>query len=135
MRRATGGLPECRPRLALYTRNPIKAAIKLPNSVIRTPASGPSGDILNLTFMFLFRQTLRAFCPLTCCNRDSHSVQFMARTMSELRMIPTDRPSGRHYVAEGNWNLAGGMDRTHQRSNWRVRMVAGARFELATFGL
>lgn len=58
--------------------------------------------------------------------------------VSEIRMMPQGGPAGRYYIAEGQWNLLGDSaqkDQTRQTSAWRVRMVAGARFELATFGL
>jgi site-specific DNA recombinase len=55
-----------------------------------------------------------------------------------IRMTPRERAGVRYYAAEGEWNLLGGMqewDRTRRPPDQRVRMVAGARFELATFGL
>ena len=56
----------------------------------------------------------------------------------EIRMIPHRSEKNRFYVAEGNWDLLGRdpvVDRRRQYRDWRLRMVAGVRFELTTFGL
>ena len=58
--------------------------------------------------------------------------------VSEIRLIPRQTDSGAEYVAVGEWDLLGNfpeMDRARNRSGVRARLVAGARFELATFGL
>ena len=57
---------------------------------------------------------------------------------SEIRITPHSDLKHRYYVAEGNWDLLGSdpiLARTRQLSDWRIRMVAGVRFELTTFGL
>ena len=62
----------------------------------------------------------------------------LAKHIKEIRMNPTEREAERFYVADGEWNLLGGFPGTgptRQPSDWRVRMVAGAGFEPATFGL
>ena len=62
----------------------------------------------------------------------------LAKHLREIRMQPSTVRAERFYVAEGEWNLLGGfpgIGPTRQPSDWRVRMVAGAGFEPATFGL
>ena len=62
----------------------------------------------------------------------------LAKHVREIRMRPSTVGAERFYVAEGEWNLLGslpGTGPTRQPSDWRVRMVAGAGFEPATFGL
>jgi DNA invertase Pin-like site-specific DNA recombinase len=62
----------------------------------------------------------------------------LAKHVREIRMQPSTVGAERFYVAEGEWNLLGsfpGTGPTRQPSDWRVRMVAGAGFEPATFGL
>ena len=62
----------------------------------------------------------------------------LAKHIKEIRMKPTEMGAERFYLAEGEWNLLGGFPGTgptRQPSDWRVRMVAGAGFEPATFGL
>jgi site-specific DNA recombinase len=52
---------------------------------------------------------------------------------SEITMTPHNDAARRCYVAEGEWDLLGGrLDRSRQPSDWRLRMVAGARFEPTT---
>ena len=56
----------------------------------------------------------------------------------EIAMIPNRNQKHRFYIAEGNWHLLGRdpiVDRGRQSRDWRLRMVAGVRFELTTFGL
>lgn len=57
--------------------------------------------------------------------------------LGSVRMVPEGEGKNRHYVAEGRWNLLGREElaQTRQPLDRRVWMVAGARFELATFGL
>ena len=60
------------------------------------------------------------------------------RHLPEVRMFPENEDKNWHYVAEGNWDLLGTDPRVASRRqflDWRLEMVAGARFELATFGL
>ncbi len=55
-----------------------------------------------------------------------------------IRMTPQGAEPKPHYVAEGEWDLLGERsqeDRMLRPSDRSIRMVAGARFELATFGL
>jgi hypothetical protein len=62
----------------------------------------------------------------------------LAKHLPEIQMRPSTLGEERFYVAEGEWNLLGGFPGTgptRQPSDWRVRMVAGAGFEPATFGL
>ena len=62
----------------------------------------------------------------------------LRRHLDEVRMIPTHGQETWHYVATGTWDLLGadsGVDRTRQRSDWRIRMVAGVGFEPTTSGL
>ena len=57
---------------------------------------------------------------------------------SVITMTPHSNEGRRFYVAEGNWDLLGRepiLDQRRQRDDWRLRMVAGVRFELTTFGL
>jgi site-specific DNA recombinase len=56
--------------------------------------------------------------------------------VQQVQMIPTYPAEGKpYYVAEGNWDLLGSVDRMLSPSGESIRMVAGARFERATFGL
>jgi site-specific DNA recombinase len=62
----------------------------------------------------------------------------LAKHVREIKMQPRQVGQHRFYQAEGEWNLLGGLPETGpngQQSGWRVRMVAGAGFEPATFGL
>ena len=62
----------------------------------------------------------------------------LAKHVREIRMQASNVGEERFYVADGEWNLLGslpGTGPTRQPSDWRVRMVAGAGFEPATFGL
>jgi hypothetical protein len=62
----------------------------------------------------------------------------LAKHVKEIRMKPTEMGAERFYIAEGEWNLLGSLPGTgpkRQPSDWRVRMVVGAGFEPATFGL
>ena len=68
--------------------------------------------------------------------------QELHRHLNVVKMHPVGNGRKWHYEAEGAWNLLGTDDATPreehsaQDSNeGRLRMVAGARFELATFGL
>jgi site-specific DNA recombinase len=57
---------------------------------------------------------------------------------SIITMTPHSNKDRRFYIAEGNWDLLGRepiLDQRRQRDDWRLRMVAGVRFELTTFGL
>jgi site-specific DNA recombinase len=56
----------------------------------------------------------------------------LAKHVSEIKMLP--HSSGNYYSAEGDWNLLAGYASV-PRDFGNVPMVAGARFELATFGL
>ena len=60
------------------------------------------------------------------------------RHVKEIRMFPARNGEGWHYEAEGSWNLLTGDSRLDQRrwcDDQRLRVVAGVRFELTTFGL
>jgi site-specific DNA recombinase len=60
----------------------------------------------------------------------------LARHVNEIRMEPNF--TERHYTARGEWDLLGGnpeTDRARHLPGVRARMVAGAGFEPATFGL
>jgi hypothetical protein len=62
----------------------------------------------------------------------------LAKHVNVIRLYPSTVGAERFYGAEGEWNLLGGFPGTgptRQPSDWRVRMVAGAGFEPATFGL
>jgi DNA invertase Pin-like site-specific DNA recombinase len=62
----------------------------------------------------------------------------LAKHVRQIKMQPRQVGQHRFYQAEGEWNLFGGLPETGpngQSSDWRVRMVAGAGFEPATFGL
>jgi hypothetical protein len=60
----------------------------------------------------------------------------LGKHITEIRMVPNLRE--RYYTAIGSWSLLGrcpATSPTHQYFDVRVRMVAGAGFEPATFGL
>lgn len=62
----------------------------------------------------------------------------LLKHVSEIRMIPQGGNGKPHYLAEGSWNLLGNEKDapfSNGASSTQIRMVAGARFELATFGL
>ena len=61
----------------------------------------------------------------------------LQKHVSEIRMIPQAGDGMPHYVAEGRWNLLGsGKDPLAGDTTARqIRVVAGAGFEPATFGL
>ena len=96
-----------------------------PNSVsteigrIRQFATGRLGDI---------RQILKIDVQKAKAELEKH--------VSEIRMVPQVQGKTGHYVAEGEWNLLGGYgEDAGNPANKRIRMVAGAGFEPATFGL
>ena len=59
--------------------------------------------------------------------------------VSEIRMIPQQAGHGKgHYVAKGEWKLLGNVQdelRALESVHREIRVVAGAGFEPATFGL
>jgi hypothetical protein len=55
--------------------------------------------------------------------------------VSEIRMIPQSGDGKPHYVAEGSWHLLGIESDSSEGAFTQIRMVAGAGFEPATFGL
>jgi len=60
----------------------------------------------------------------------------LAKHVEQVRMEPD--PTGRFYTVSGEWNLLGGFQNFKgpmPSPNARIRMVAGAGFEPATFGL
>ena len=62
----------------------------------------------------------------------------LGKHLSKVRMIPQQVGAVGCYVAEGQWNLLGGYpktDRARHLLDERARLVAGAGFEPATFGL
>jgi hypothetical protein len=63
----------------------------------------------------------------------------LLKHVSEIRMMPQARNENEkpHYVAEGNWNLLGHEKEEFAGDNTsrQIRVVAGAGFEPATFGL
>ena len=62
----------------------------------------------------------------------------LLKHVSEIRMIPQGGEGKPHYVAEGRWNLLGNEKDSSASLNavpTQIRMVAGAGFEPATFGL
>jgi hypothetical protein len=60
----------------------------------------------------------------------------LLKHVSEIRLTPQDGNPRGHYVAEGTWDLVGKEDGpAHDPAPVSIRMVAGVRFELTTFGL
>jgi DNA invertase Pin-like site-specific DNA recombinase len=63
----------------------------------------------------------------------------LQKHLSGIRMVPTERNGNRFYVAEGEWDMTPEMKTGSQlfdsEENPYFRMVAGAGFEPATFGL
>jgi site-specific DNA recombinase len=59
----------------------------------------------------------------------------LLKHVSEIRMIPQSGSGKPYYVAEGKWHLLGNGSGPSDSGPTQIRMVAGARFELATFGL
>ena len=62
----------------------------------------------------------------------------LRKHVSEIRMIPENENDRSYYVAEGDWKIVAegrNLDQMRQYGDWRIRMVAGVRFELTTFGL
>jgi site-specific DNA recombinase len=55
--------------------------------------------------------------------------------VSEIKMIPQSGDGKPHYVAEGSWHLLGIESDSSDGAFTQIRMVAGAGFEPATFGL
>jgi len=56
--------------------------------------------------------------------------------LEEIRMTPQFGEGKPHYLAEGAWNLLGKeTGPSHNTAPLPIRMVAGVRFELTTFGL
>jgi hypothetical protein len=60
----------------------------------------------------------------------------LLKHVTEITMVPQIVGKKGYYIAEGEWNLLSGYEqKTGNSGTENVRMVAGARFELATFGL
>jgi site-specific DNA recombinase len=62
----------------------------------------------------------------------------LLKHVSEIRMVPQSGEGKLHYVAEGRWNLLGNEKDSSASLDavpTQIRMVAGAGFEPATFGL
>ncbi len=62
----------------------------------------------------------------------------LAKHVDQIRMVPRQVGGACYYRAVGQWDLLGGYggrDRNREFPEVRVRMVAGAGFEPATFGL
>ena len=55
--------------------------------------------------------------------------------VSEIRMVPQTGNGKSHYVAEGSWHLLGNERDGSEAIPTQIRVVAGAGFEPATFGL
>ena len=60
----------------------------------------------------------------------------LKKHVEEIRMTPQYGDGRPHYLAEGAWNLLGKeTGPSHNTAPIQIRMVAGVRFELTTFGL
>jgi site-specific DNA recombinase len=60
----------------------------------------------------------------------------LRKHVSEIRLTPHEGNPRGHYVAEGSWDLVGKEEGpAHNSAPVSIRMVAGVRFELTTFGL
>jgi site-specific DNA recombinase len=59
----------------------------------------------------------------------------LLRHVSEIRMMPHAGNGKSHYVAEGSWHLLGNERNGSEAIPTQIRVVAGAGFEPATFGL
>ena len=60
----------------------------------------------------------------------------LKKHVEEIRMTPLYGEGRPHYLAEGAWNLLGKeTGPSHNTAPLQIRMVAGVRFELTTFGL
>lgn len=60
----------------------------------------------------------------------------LKKHVEEIRMTPQYGEGRPHYLAEGAWNLLGKeTGPSHNTAPLQIRMVAGVRFELTTFGL
>ncbi len=58
-----------------------------------------------------------------------------ARHVDKIVLRPVDK-AAKHFVAADEWSLIGNkMGPDHEPAPVKLRMVAGARFERATFGL
>ena len=60
----------------------------------------------------------------------------LRKHVGEIRMVPQYGEGEPHYLAEGAWDLLGKeTGPSHNTAPVKIRMVAGVRFELTTFGL
>jgi hypothetical protein len=60
----------------------------------------------------------------------------IARHVDKIVLRPVEKNGKRLYVATGDWSLLGNeMGPDHEPAPVKLWMVAGARFERATFGL
>jgi hypothetical protein len=60
----------------------------------------------------------------------------LKKHVEEIRMTPQYGEGRPHYLAEGAWNRLGKeTGPSHNTAPLQIRMVAGVRFELTTFGL
>jgi len=59
----------------------------------------------------------------------------LSKHVDQIVMRPVARGDQKHYVAEGDWSLAGKYEGQPGAALRNLEMVAGVRFELTTFGL
>ncbi|MHB1960336.1 MAG: hypothetical protein ACYCO5_15085 [Acidobacteriaceae bacterium] len=59
----------------------------------------------------------------------------LLKHVSEIRMMPQAGNEKSYYVAEGSWHLLGNERDGSEAIPTQIRVVAGAGFEPATFGL
>jgi hypothetical protein len=59
----------------------------------------------------------------------------LSKHVDQIVMRPVARGNQRHYLAEGDWKLAGKYEGRPGAALRNLEMVAGGRFELTTFGL
>jgi DNA invertase Pin-like site-specific DNA recombinase len=59
----------------------------------------------------------------------------LSKHVGQIVMRPVARGDQRHYLAEGDWKLAGKYEGRPGAALRNLEMVAGVRFELTTFGL
>jgi hypothetical protein len=60
----------------------------------------------------------------------------ISRHVDKIVLLPVEKHGKRFYLATGEWSLIENkMGPDHEPAPVKLRMVAGARFERATFGL
>jgi site-specific DNA recombinase len=103
----------------------------------RLPVAQPSADVQVESIRRFATERLTNLWGLLHSDVARARAELMQH-IQEIRLIPQGAEGERYYIATGEWSLLNSHpeeDRARHLSGVRARLVAGARFERATFGL